>query len=63
MVLDPRIFQYEAARHESGEYFLTYPLGLFAKEYPFAVVKENFWIPIGYPEDITIAEERLKGVD
>lgn len=59
MVLDTRIFQYEAARHENGEYYMTYPLGLFAKEHPVMVVEQDFWIPIGYPEDIREAEKRL----
>lgn len=59
MVLDTRIFSYEAARHENGEYFMTHPLNLFAKEHPIQVVEQEFWIPIGYPEDIATAEERL----
>lgn len=59
MVLDTRIFSYEATRHESGEYYLTHPLNLFAKEHRFKVITQDFWIPIGYPEDIAGAEERL----
>lgn len=59
MVLDKRIFNYEAARHSSGEYYLTDPLSLFAQEHPIQVVEQNFWIPIGYPEDIKTAEEGL----
>lgn len=59
MVLDKRIFDYEAVRHDNGEYFMTYPLGLFAKEHPIMVVEQDFWIPVGYPEDIPVAEGRL----
>lgn len=59
MVLDTRIFQYETARHGNGEYYLTHPLSLFAKEHPIHVIKQDFWIPIGYPEDIKVAEQRL----
>ncbi|MFA5997951.1 MAG: nucleotidyltransferase family protein [Candidatus Paceibacterota bacterium] len=59
MVLDTRIFQYETVRHENGEYYMTHPLGLFAKEHPIMVVKQDFWIPIGYPGDIKMAEEKL----
>ena len=59
MVLDKRIFNYEAVRHESGEYFMTYPLGLLAKEYPIQVITQNFWVPIGCPEDIASAEAKL----
>lgn len=60
MILDTRIFDYEATRHESGEFFLTDPLSLFAKEHPIKVVSQNLWIPIGYPEDIENAERQLR---
>lgn len=63
MILDKRIFNYEAARHESGEYYMTYPLGLLAKEHPIRVVTQKFWVPIGCPEDITVAEEKLRRGD
>ncbi len=61
MVLDERLFGYEAAKHEaSGEYFMTHPLGLMASEHPIMVVEQPLWIPVGYPEDIAKAEERLR---
>jgi NDP-sugar pyrophosphorylase family protein len=60
MVLDKRLFQYEAARHENGEYYMTYPLGLLAKAHPVQVVEQDFWIPIGYPEDVAVAETKLR---
>ncbi|OGG41009.1 hypothetical protein A2118_01860 [Candidatus Kaiserbacteria bacterium GWA2_50_9] len=59
MILDKRIFNYEVVRHENGEYYMTYPLGLFARDHPIMVVKQDFWVPVGYPEDISVAEERL----
>ncbi len=59
MVLDKRIFEYEAARHENGEYYLTYPLGLLAKEHPITVVTQDFWMPVGYPEDVEAAGKVL----
>jgi dTDP-glucose pyrophosphorylase len=59
MVLDTRIFDYDVARHESGEYFMTYPLNLMAKEHPIAIITQDLWIPVGYPEDIPGAEARL----
>lgn len=59
MVLDKRIFDYEVARHESGEYFMTYPLNLLAKDHPIAVVEQEFWVPVGSPGDIPQAEARL----
>lgn len=63
MVLDERLFGYEAARHESGEYFMTHPLGLLAQEHPIVVIEQPLWIPVGYPEDIARAEERLKSLE
>ncbi len=59
MVLDSRIFQYEAPRHESGEYYMTDPFSSLAKEHPVMVVEQDLWIPVGCPEDIKIAEEKL----
>lgn len=59
MVLDKRIFDFEAVRHESGEYYMTSPLNLFAHEHPITVVEQELWIPVGCPDDIAIAEERL----
>lgn len=59
MVLDDNIFKFEAKNPVNGEYYLTEVLEEYAKEYPVAVVEENFWIPVGYPEDITRAETLL----
>ena len=60
MIIDKRIFNYEVVRHENGEYYVTYPLGLFAKEHPIMVVEQDFWVPIGYPEDIKAAEKTFR---
>lgn len=61
MVLDDRLFGYESAKHEaSGEYFMTHPLGLMAKDHPIVVVEQPLYIPVGYPEDIQKAEALLK---
>ena len=59
MVLDQHIFNYEPTLHENGEYFLTSLLMQMAKDFPVMVVKQEFWIPIGYPQDVIIAEEAL----
>ncbi len=59
MVLDTNIFMYEPQNPVNGEYYLTEVLERYAKEYPVAVVEEDFWIPIGYPSDITRAETIL----
>ena len=60
MVLDTRIFDYDAPRHASGEYYMTTPLEAMAKEHDFVVVTQPLWIPVGCPEDIPLAEARLK---
>ncbi len=60
MVLDERLFEYEAPRHESGEYFMTAPLASLAAEHPIMAVQQSLWIPVGYPEDIERAETILR---
>ncbi len=60
MVLDERLFGYEAPRHVSGEYFMTDPMSALAKEHAVVVVEQPLWIPVGYPEDIAKAEKRLE---
>lgn len=62
MVLDKRIFEFEAVRHGSGEYYMTSPLNLFANKHPIKVVEQDFWVPVGSPSDIVIAEERLSSL-
>jgi len=60
MLLDKRIFVHEAPRNVNGEYYLTDSVTSLAREYPVTIVEQDFWIPIGYPEDIQRAEERLR---
>ncbi len=59
MVLDDHIFEFEPQTPVKGEYYLTEVIERYAKEYPIAVVEEQLWIPVGYPEDITRAETIL----
>lgn len=59
MVLDDHIFEFEPQNPVNGEYYLTESLERYARQYPVAVVEEEVWIPIGYPEDITRAETLL----
>lgn len=63
MVLDERIFGYEAIRHENGEYFLTAPLEQLAKAHDVTVIEQAVWIPVGSPEDIPIAEAMLNDIE
>ena len=60
IVLDEKIFEYPSPRHETGEYYLTEPIASLSADYPFHVIKQDLWIPIGYPEDVAKAEEILK---
>ncbi len=59
MVLDDHIFEFEPETPVKGEYYLTEVIERYAKKYPIAVVEQQRWIPIGYPEDITRAETLL----
>lgn len=60
MVLDTNIFNFTPETAVNGEYYLTEVIERYAREYPIAVVEEEKWIPIGYPEDIEKAERLLK---
>jgi NDP-sugar pyrophosphorylase family protein len=59
MVLDDHIFEFEPETPVKGEYYLTEVIERYAQKYPIAIVEQNLWIPIGYPEDITRAETIL----
>ncbi len=59
MVLDTHIFEFPLSKETNGEYYLTDVIADYSQKYPVAVVEENLWIPIGYPEDITKAEAIL----
>lgn len=59
MVLDEHIFGYELKVERKGEFYLTDVIEEYAKDYPIAVVEQNLWVPIGYPEDIDKAERIL----
>lgn len=60
IMLDERIFDYPAPRHETGEYFLTDPVASLSADYPIMVIEQPLWIPVGYPDDIGRAEEILR---
>jgi len=59
MVLDTNVFDYEPQTPLNGEYYLTEVIERYAKDYPIAVVEQQMWIPIGYPEDVDRAEKLL----
>lgn len=59
MVLDTHIFEFEPQTPVKGEYYLSEVIERYSAKYPIAVVEEQIWIPIGYPDDITRAEARI----
>jgi len=59
LVLDENIFDFPPETPINGEYFMPEILERYAKAYPVAVVEQRLWIPIGYPDDVTRAEQLL----
>lgn len=59
LVLDERIFAYDAPLQANGERYVTDQLSALASDAPVHVVLQDEWIPIGYPEDIEKAEATL----
>jgi NDP-sugar pyrophosphorylase family protein len=59
-VLDAHIFEFKPTVETNGEFYHTDMIREYAKQYPIAVVEQQTWIPIGYPEDITRAERLLQ---
>lgn len=60
MVLDTHIFEFDIKVERNGEYYLTDVIAEYVEKYPMAVVEQELWIPVGYPEDITRAETILE---
>lgn len=58
-VLDEKVFDYKLEVETNGEFYHTDVIREYAKEYPIAVVEQQLWIPIGYPEDVENAEKFL----
>lgn len=59
MVLDTHIFEFPLGIERNGELYLTDVIAAYAAKYPIAVVEQELWVPIGYPEDIEKAERIL----
>ncbi len=60
LVLDKGIFNYPARQHSNGEYYLTDSVAQMIKAgHRFQAIKSNFWLPIGYLEDLEKAEKIL----
>ena len=58
-VADQALLDFEVEISNSGQLYATDMLTLFAQKHKVVVLEQDFWIPIGYPEDITKAEEQL----
>jgi len=55
-VVNQDIFNHKPEVSESGEIYVTDMLTMYADKYPVKIIKQDLWIPIGYPEDIIKAE-------
>jgi UDP-N-acetylglucosamine diphosphorylase / glucose-1-phosphate thymidylyltransferase / UDP-N-acetylgalactosamine diphosphorylase / glucosamine-1-phosphate N-acetyltransferase / galactosamine-1-phosphate N-acetyltransferase len=58
-VINESIFDCEALISDTGELYVTDMLTEYAKVNPVQVIVQDFWLPIGYPEDIPKAEAVL----
>ncbi len=58
-VLDDKIFSYPQAVSRSGEYWSTDQIRKMMREHDFIAESSDFWHPIGTPEDLSLAEQRL----
>jgi len=59
-VLNHKLFDYDLVPIKKGKEFgLPQTLVLMAQDYPITTVKADFWLPIGYPEDVDKATKIL----
>ena len=58
-VLDSRVFDFEAPRHTSGEYFLHDQVAKMIGSHNIVMEQADFWHPVGYPHDVDAAEKIL----
>lgn len=59
-ILHTDIFNVPQVRMVNGEYNLAAQIGVWAKTRPVRTVRARFWHPIGYPDDLSVAEHYLK---
>ena len=59
MVLDTNIFNYPPEAPINDEFFMPEIIMRYKEDYPIAVVEEELWLAVGYPEDIAKAEMKL----
>jgi UDP-N-acetylglucosamine diphosphorylase / glucose-1-phosphate thymidylyltransferase / UDP-N-acetylgalactosamine diphosphorylase / glucosamine-1-phosphate N-acetyltransferase / galactosamine-1-phosphate N-acetyltransferase len=59
-VINDSIFSYHVPLSTSGELYVTDMLTEYAKENPIKIIMQDLWLPIGYPQDIPLAEAILQ---
>jgi len=59
-LLDQKIFDHYPREPKGGEFFLTDSISELALREPFHAVGSQFWVPIGYPSDLDLAEHALR---
>lgn len=59
-VLGEDVFDGAWEQPQHGEFLLTDIVTRYAEHHPVAVIEQDLWLPIGYPEDISRAEEILR---
>jgi glucose-1-phosphate thymidylyltransferase len=58
-VMNDSIFKYKVPFSKTGELYLTDMFSAYAKDYTVRIVLQDLWLPVGYPQDIAIAEAIL----
>lgn len=59
-LLTKEVMNFPAGKHSNGEYYLSDSIAqMIAAGIKVYAIKTNFWLPIGYPEDIKKAEKLL----
>jgi NDP-sugar pyrophosphorylase family protein len=63
LMLTPDVFKYPARMHSNGERFVTDSIAqMIDNGYSVYAIRSNFWLPVGYPQDLAKAEGILKGI-
>lgn len=60
-VLDQNYFNYEMVPIKDGKEFgLPQTIVTMVKDFPVKIIKTDYWLPVGYPDDLKRAEIHLK---
>jgi len=58
-VLSKNIFNYKMVSMANGEFGLPQTIISMTKDYPVKIIRANYWLPVGFPEDLKKAEKWL----